>query len=505
MRMKQIRCSAVVMGVLLCVAIYVYRPACAQTIPSDERPAASDGVKDRTLRDWTPLQLAIMAGRVDQVRELLDKRANVDAPGKLGITALHLAAFLDNPEMVRMLLERGARSKGTTNNIQYHDKVIKEEYDIVKRTWTTYIRKWTVQTQVPLIETPSGAKRFELPSFKHYVSLVPKRFEYVLTRPYYRPGITPLHLAVQNGDAEIVRMLLKATRSVNTEDAEGVCPIHVAAWTGNLAIGRMLVEAGAEPDAKTHSAVTDEVSTEPVDAETIAFRTDHPKFETLLRAPSALHEAVVDENTAEVARLISNGVRADARDKQNATPLHYAARFSNVDAARLLLDHGTDANARDRDGNTPLHGITGLRAAEITKLLLVHGADVNARNRYDSTPIHYVKGPCAVEVATLLLDRGAVVDARNEFGWTPLMLVTDLAVVRLLLGHGASVRAVDGDGRTALHHAALYANANVVKTLLDAGAQADAMDKKYQTPLNVAITRGAKEIVDLLSRQRTSP
>jgi ankyrin repeat protein len=56
-----------------------------------------------------------------------------------------------------------------------------------------------------------------------------------------------------------------------------------------------------------------------------------------------------------------------------------------------IAGRGTDVNARDKDEETPLHYAARRKTPEITAALLKAGTDVNAENKYGKTPLHYAK------------------------------------------------------------------------------------------------------------------
>jgi TonB family protein len=105
-------------------------------------------------------------------------------------------------------------------------------------------------------------------------------------------------------------------------------------------------------------------------------------------------------------------------------------------------------------------------------------------------------------IRTLLSERDQVdVDATDEAGWTALMHAASAghdAVVRLLLGAGASVRRESDGHETALHMAARNGRTEVVRPLLEAGADYAARDADGRTPLFLAIERSRAGIIELL-------
>ena len=67
--------------------------------------------------------------------------------------------------------------------------------------------------------------------------------------------VTVLHLAAQNGHAQIVRQLLKAGVGANVSmragDVGGVTPLHLAVEAGHLNVMDLLIEAGGDVRSTT--------------------------------------------------------------------------------------------------------------------------------------------------------------------------------------------------------------------------------------------------------------
>lgn len=69
-------------------------------------------------------------------------------------------------------------------------------------------------------------------------------------------GTTPLHLAVQHGQAAAVRLLLEAGASANALRGRWLRPLHVAAAQGDLATVEALLDHGATVDATDGAGFT---------------------------------------------------------------------------------------------------------------------------------------------------------------------------------------------------------------------------------------------------------
>ena len=126
------------------------------------------------------------------------------------------------------------------------------------------------------------------------------------------------------------------------------------------------------------------------------------------------------------------------------TPLHLASFFGNLACARILVDHGADVNARSRGAmqNMPLHAAASSRSREIVELLADHGADVNARQHGGWTPLHAAALNGDIETARILIAHGADTKARADNQQNAL----DLALTR---GHQNVVDLLDQLGASA--------------------------------------------------------
>ena len=67
---------------------------------------------------------------------------------------------------------------------------------------------------------------------------------------------TPLHVAAQEGQAEVVTVLLTHGASLLARDFEGKTPLHEAASGANADVVEILLDGGADPGARDFSGRT---------------------------------------------------------------------------------------------------------------------------------------------------------------------------------------------------------------------------------------------------------
>ena len=135
-------------------------------------------------------------------------------------------------------------------------------------------------------------------------------------------GGTPLYIAAQYGDEDVVQALIEASADVNKAEVDDcVTPLCVAAFRGHEAVVRSLIEASVDVNKAMDNGGTPLY---------VAARENH---ETVVRA---LIEAGADVNKA-----ADNG----------ATPLIMATRNDHEAIVRALIEAGANANKADDIGS----------------------------------------------------------------------------------------------------------------------------------------------------------
>ena len=465
---------------------------------------------------------AVMRGDRNATQTLLDQRVDVNAPQSDGATALHWAVYQNDPATVELLIRAGAN------------------VNAVNRDGANVLSLACINGNAVIIETllRAGANANER----------------------LANGETPLMMAARTGDVESMKVLLRKGADVNTkEPIRGTTALMWAAAESHPAAIKLLIENGADISARSNAAPKGRSAYLAPTAKERA-RQEGPGRAGGQRgqrgqrpaAASASASTAVDQDLAERIEFLNRG----DQDGGGLTALVFAARQGNIESVRiildaganpnqttnygwsalltaaqnrfykvgaLLLDRGADPNIANKGGWTPLYIATDNRNIEngdyptrkpdmdhleFIKLLLDHGANANARMK-DSTETRtifthqwlYEDGATAflrasqsgdIALMRLLLEHGADPKIATTNNTTPLMVAAgigwvegvtnewgrkeNLEAVKMLLDLGVDVNAVDGDGRTALHGAAHKGRNEVVQLLAERGAKLDARD-----------------------------
>src|SRR6185436_3379861 len=168
-----------------------------------------------------------------------------------------------------------------------------------------------------------------------------------------RAAESPVADAAARGDREAVKSLLKSAADVNAAQGDGMTALHWAAMNGDADLAQMLIVAGANIKATTRLGT----------------------YTPLYLASQQGHAKVIEA-------LIKAGADLKAGTPNGTTPLMVAAASGEVDAVRVLVDNGADVNAKDgvRE-QTPLMYAAASNRPAVIELLASKGADLKATNK----------------------------------------------------------------------------------------------------------------------------
>jgi len=182
-------------------------------------------------------------------------------------------------------------------------------------------------------------------------------------------------------------------------------------------------------------------------------------------------------DAAEIARLAAGGASLNVRDGYGRTPLHVATFGRQREAIAALAKAGADIDAKERDRYDAVTIAAVANDVPTLKLLLELGASAKqVTSRYDGTALIAAAHLGHADVVKLLIGAGAPLDHVNNLGWTAL-------IEAIVLGDG---------GRR---------HTETLRALVRAGANVNVADRNGATPLQLARSRGYKEMVAALENR----
>jgi uncharacterized protein len=421
------------------------------------------------------------------IRAMLQKRADVNVPEPDGSTALHWAAYTNDAETAELLIRAGANAKVTNR------------YGVT-----------------PLALASGNGNRAIIEA------LLKAGADPNVASP---EGETPLMLAARSGVAPAVKALIAHGADVNAKEGwKGQTALMWAAAEGHVATVQALVAAGADVQARSKGGLT---------AFLFAVREGQVgTVRALLASGAKVNDTLIG---GDPGRAPAAGGAAVSPAKEGPSALMLAVSNAHFELAAMLLDAGADPNFAPQ-GWTALHELSWVRkpgqgsnspsppgsgemdSLEIVRRLVAHGANLNARasgrrketvmthlNLNGGTPFFFAARTADAEYMRLLVELGADPKLPNEDRTTPLIAAAGLGnrspgedagtepecleAVKLALELGNDINAVDDNGDTVMHGAAIKQMPSVVKFLAEKGAKIEVWNQQNSdgwTPLRIA-------------------
>ena len=255
----------------------------------------------------TPLMYAASMPDPAILKYLIRKGADIDARDKMGDPAINWAAYYGHLEIVKALMQSGARTDlrghGNAREIAMRrgfldmERAILENENAIRELsaaevgLTTAIQEGTATTIKPLLAGLNSN---------------------MLLNELHRPL---LHVAASQGRDQYVDELIDVGADVDSLDDIRFTPLFEAARHGHISTARRLLKAGANVN---HRASEHALSLTP------------------------LHLAAIGGSTEAVSLLLEHGAQIDALGRTGATPAFWAMQEGNFDVVVQLLENGSD-------------------------------------------------------------------------------------------------------------------------------------------------------------------
>jgi ankyrin repeat protein len=256
------------------------------------------------------------------------------------------------------------------------------------------------------------------------LSLLEGNPELLIVKTNYGPL---LYIAAENGNKDIVELLLAKGADVNAKTDRGSTPLHLAAFHNHRNVLELLLVKGAQVNEKSDSGCTPLYSAaekNSMDAAKLLIAKGAEIDANAENGFSPLHIAAQNGYRGFVEILISRGAKVNAKSDFGYTPLYLAVMKNHRDVANVLIGHKAEVNLKTSIGWTPLHIAVWENHRDMVEFLISKGADLNAKSKVELTPLHIAVKKSHGEMVTLLILSGADINAKDSNGWTPLHVAT---------------------------------------------------------------------------------
>lgn len=431
------------------------------------------------------VQQLILENRYDEAKSLFSLKTDINARDKDGNTALHIAAQVNESDLVTFLIVKGADTE-MKNDAGDTPLLVAVKHNSVDAARNLVALKANI-----FEKDADGNPAISLAVAKDdlwYDVMINQQSS--LLRDINGESI--VHYFVRTGDEKAIAYCIKNQIDLSVKNNAGKTPVALCFEdAGNyvsVKIAAALLQSGAECVRGDFAYFED------------AVRSHNP----LLRfsdGQTPLHIAAISGHTGVVSYILNEktSIRTDdllqAQDIAGATPLHEAVRYGNVQIAKLLLGAGAKINALDAVGKTPfLLIIPAEKQYEMYSTLLSFNADASEKDMFGDTVLHVATmADVKTDILQLLVSHGAPVNERNKQGVTPFSLAIEknnMPHVVFYARAGGDINAEDMEGNTPLTRALESPSIEMLQTLITP-QNVLSKDSSGNTPLHIAILKDA--------------
>ena len=225
------------------------------------------------------------------------------------------------------------------------------------------------------------------------------------------PGL--IELAVWANNLESVKILLEAGVSINEKHQNCYTPLTTAVRDNHPEMLAFLLSHGADPNLKGEDVPLRIAIRKPaILKQLLEGGADITKYKGLIELATYCN----DLESIEI--LLEAGEDINQKHDGVYTPLTTAIRDNKIEVLAYLLSHGADPNALGE--GLPLINASRYADPQRLKMLLDAGADVDRKHDNGRTALMAACEKGLVDNVKLLIERGADIDLADKFGKTPM-------------------------------------------------------------------------------------
>lgn len=425
----------------------------------------------------TPQEM-LREGLIESAKGEFTFSSDIHAVDNEGNTVLHVAAEIDNAELIDYFIARGADPdvKNSNGDTALLVAIKKDSFNVVKKLATIKGGIFAKDSEgIPAIEVALNKNE------RYYDFLITKETGNILNSF----GQNLVHYFVESKNLKGIELCIEKELPISIKDSNNKTPLDLAFSDINdiicVEIAAKLIEGNAE------EVITDFSYFQ----EAIRNRNVNIRFED---GQTPLHLSAIFGHNAIAEYLLGNGADTSVQDSAGSTPLHEAIRYGNIDVTKLLLASNANVNAEDTLGKTPIMlTMPKDKIKDSYETLIKYKADLHQKDKFGDTVLHTATMlQVEDEILLMLTENGADINARNKEGVTPLLIAIqsgDVEMTRLLTSCGANIHTKDTHGNSPLS-IALSSDTEIFEATVNQ-QNCNTQDSNGNTPLHIALINDA--------------
>lgn len=389
----------------------------------------------------TLLHQASTRGYIKIVKFLIENGADINLVNSGGATPLDCASFKGHLEIIELFINNKATTSVTKErllciscvkgNIEIVKLLIKPEANVNIDNYScgtpldcaysgghTEIVKLLVENGANIKLANKGGALLNWAYFKGHNEIVELLIKNEAITSKNKKDL--LHQSCEEGNIEIVKLLMNYKIDVDLVNSEGKTLLYQASRKGYIDIVKLLIEKGANVNLANDNGEIPLYCAYIKGHNQIVELFINNEAITRSSKEKLLFYSCLQGRIETVKLLIENGVNVNADNDGDGTALELACSAGYIDIANLLIENGANINNVSNYGATPLGLAISEHHDEIIKLLIDKKADVNRVSASGKTPLHYASKKGNSKIVGQLIKHGAEIDVISNSGRTPL-------------------------------------------------------------------------------------
>jgi ankyrin repeat protein len=327
-------------------------------------------------------------------------------------------------------------------------------------------------------------------------------------------GNTPLHVAVEIGDEETIKMLTEyydhcnswwtyyfagpTLPNINEINNDGNTALLCASAKEYIAIVALLLKKKADMKIfnKAHFS-----------AAFIAISKDNPDLLRLLESNgldfskhkrengcNICHYATEENKQNTIAYCAEKTSLLAAKNNNGFTPICKAIDAENITALRAFKEKGFNFNLTVANELPSLHYATQKSKKKVIDFLIENNISIDSFDESGNAPIHHAVFDNNEIMMNFLQSRNATINKRNQKGRDILLIAAQCGHLELTKKiarlSGIDINGRDDDGYTSVMIATIEQNHDIMKLLINLGVNIRLTDKKRENVLHKIARNG---------------